>query len=205
MASLKELVRDLDRALAANHEENANSVRATIAAAFPETPEGAEARYKLGLSALYRAKDLEAAASHFREAAKAKQKTWSHLARTSLGLVLLSQGKHQQAVFELRRAASAQPPSLLVAQAAGMLHGALVEMGNKKEAEKARAQHLKILDDLTRSEDAPTAAMARYRRAMEHKFDGERLPAKQLLAAALEGGHLPPDERASAERALSTL
>lgn len=205
MASLEDLRRDLDRALAAKHEDNVAAVRTTIAESFPETPEGARARYELGLAALYRDKDLEAAANHFREAAKAKQKTWSHSARTSLGLVLLSQGKLQQAVFELRRAASATPPNLLVAQAAGMLHGALVQMGNKAEAQRARAQHLKILDDLTKHEDAPTAALARFLRGMEHKFEGERGPAKKLLTAALEGGHLPPDERSSAERALAAL
>ncbi|MEQ8272484.1 MAG: hypothetical protein RMA76_03240 [Deltaproteobacteria bacterium] len=202
MASLQELLRDLDRALKANQDPI--PTRLAIAEAFPETPEGARARYELGLTALY-LQQLDRAEVHLRAAAKAKQKTWSHLARTSLGLVLLTQGKHQQAVFELRRAASAQPPNLMVAQAAGLLHGAFVQIGNAKEATKARAQHLAILDGLTKHEDAATAALAKYLRGMEHKFDGERAPAKTLLAAALEGDRLPPDERSSAERALSAL
>ena len=205
MAKLEALLSDLSRALEAKNEDTAASVRRTIAEAYPETPEGAEARYKLGLAALYRAQDLDLAAQHFREATKAKQKVWSACARTSLGLVLLRQGKHQQAVFELRRAAAPRPADLMVAQAASMLVMALAEMGNTKESARARTQQLEILDTLAKSDEPQTAAIAQFYRGMEHKFDGERGPAKALLSAALAAELLPTDERAVAERALAKL
>lgn len=205
MAALKDLLRDLKRAIAEGKEDNVNAVRWAIAEHHPETPEGAEARYKLGLAALFRDQDLDTAAILFRDTAKAKQRKWSHCARTSLGLVLLKQGKEQQAIFELRRAASPRPPNLMVAQAAGLLVLALSELGNTKEAARARQQLIEILGLLLKHEDERVVAMASYMRGMEHKFDGEREPAKAMITKAVESGKLPPDELAAAQAVLEGL
>ena len=205
MAALEDLLRDLTRALQAKKEDDALAVRRSIAEQYPETPEGAEASYKIGLAALFRSQDLDAAATAFRASAKAKQKTWSLTARTSLGLLLLRQGKHQQAVFELRRAASARPPTLLVAQAAGLLVLALKEGNQQQEADRAHRQHVSLLDELLKSKDPETAAVARFMRAMEHKFDGQPADAREHLKAVLASDALPEAERASAERALVSL
>jgi tetratricopeptide (TPR) repeat protein len=204
MAALKDLLRDLARALESKDLDQVAAVRRTIAAGFPETPEGAEARYKLGLDALFRSKKLDDAADHLREAAKAKAPPWSTAARVSLGIVLLSQGKPQQALFELRRVAGQKPPSIHSAQASGLAVMALRTMGNAAEAERARKAQLDLLKGLTQSADAETKALAHFMLGMEHKFDGDRRPAKDHLEKAIQLG-LPPHEKASADQALQDL
>ena len=108
MASLKDLERDLARALKAGDLDQIASVRRTIASGFADTPAAAEANYRLGLDLLFRTKNVDEAAAHLREAAKTKAAPWSIAARVSLGLVMLRQGKAQQAIFELRRVAGSQ-------------------------------------------------------------------------------------------------
>lgn len=204
MAKLSDLLRDLDRALAADDQDTAASVRRTIAEGHPGTPEAAEAHFKLGLFQLFKRQDLDAAATHLREAAKAKHAVWSPQARISLGLILHRQGKFQQAVFELRRVSGMTPPSLITAQAAGLVVLSLRSDGKAQEAERARGQQLDMLDKLTRSLAGEEQAMARFMLGMEHKHDGRRDKAKPLLQAALTGG-LPAAEAAVAKRALADL
>lgn len=205
MASLKELQRDLERALEAGDADQVASVRRTIAGGFSGSPAAAEASYKLGLDALFRAKNPDEAAKHLREAAKAKVPSWSLAARVSLGILLLHQGKPQQALFELRRAAGVKPPSIESAQAAGFIVIALREIGNGKEAERARATQLDMLRGLVNREEEETRALAHFMLGMEHKFDGERAPAKQHLEAALALAALPDDARSTAQSAMQDL
>lgn len=205
MASLKELERDLDRALEAGDPEQVASVRRTIAGGFPGSPAAAEASYKLGLDQLFRAQNPDEAAKLLREATKAKAPPWSLAARVSLGILLLHQGKPQQALFELRRAAGVKPPSIESAQAAGFVVIALREIGNGKEAERARATQLEMLRALVKRDDDETRALAHFMLGMEHKFDGERAPAKQHLEAALALEALPADARATADQAMQDL
>lgn len=205
MASLKDLMSDLDRALAGNDLDQVASVRRTIAGAFPGSPAGAEASYKVGLDLLFRAKKPEEAAVSFREAAKAKSQPWSAAARVSLGLLLLREGKPQQAVFELRRVAGMTPPTIQTAQAAGFVVIALRELGNGADAERARKSHIEMLKKLTTSDDEETEAIANFMLGMEHKFDGDRGTAKAHLEKALASSELPPDEKSSAELAMQDL
>jgi predicted Zn-dependent protease len=201
---LKSLKADLDRELKKGDWDKVAAARAAIVAAYPETEEGAEASYKLALDAIYRKKNLEEAANHLRNAVKVKS-PWSGIARSTLGIVLLRQGKAQQAAFELRRVAGQNPPTIFSASAQGLLVIALRETNQPKEAERARAQHKQILAKLTQSATPEDAAMANFLLGMEYKFDGERDIAKRHLAAAIESKKLPNDERAIAERALSEL
>ncbi len=205
MVKLSDLMRDLDRALSAGDLERAASVRRTIAEAEPDSPEGAEANYKLGLNALFRERDLAEAAKFLRAAGKAKDPVWSAPARVSLGLVLFSQKKHQQAAFELRRVAGKKSQDLVAAQAWGLI--VMVHRDEKKgaEAERARGEQLKLLTKLTKSKDPVTASVSLYTLGMELKHDGERGPAKERLQAALASGHLPESESASAKTALQDL
>lgn len=204
MATLPELLRDLDRALGAGDLDTAASVRRTIAEGHPTAPEAAEARFKLGLHLLFKGRDLEAAAGELREAAKAKHPVWSPQARISLGLILLRQGKFQQAVFELRRVSGQTPPTLVSAQAAGLVVVALRSDKKATEADRARGQQLDLLDKLTRSLTGEEKAMAQFMLGMEHKHDGRRDKARPLLQAALTTG-LPGREAEVAKRALAEV
>ena len=145
MASLEQLLKDLERALEIGDLDQVASVRRTIADAAPDVKEGAEAWYKLGLDALFRKGDRNVAAECFRSAAKAKIQPWSSSARVSLGLVLASHEKHQQAAFELRKAIGALGPSLLQAQAFGLLVVVLRQGKQGAEAERARKEHMALL------------------------------------------------------------
>jgi tetratricopeptide (TPR) repeat protein len=205
MASLKDLERDLKRALEAGDLDRVASVRRTIASGFADTPAGAEASYKLGLDQLFRAKNVGEAEKLLRDAAKSKAAPWSAAARVSLGILMLRQGKAQQAIFELRRVAGIKPPTIHSAQAAGFVVLALKESGNATEAERARKTQLEILGALIKSGEAETAALAHQMLGMEHKFAGERAKAKEHLSKALASAALPPDERRSAEAAMEDL
>lgn len=205
MARLEELKRDLTRALDAGDTTAAAAVRRTIAEGHPASPDAAEAAFKLGLYLLFKERDLDAAATSLRAAAKAKHPVWSPQARISLGQILMRQGKHQQAVFELRRVASSTTPTLVSAQAAGLVVIALRESGKGPEAERARTQYLDMLDRLTKRAEGAEQALAQHMLGMEHKHDGRRDLAKPLLQAALQSGKLPEAEAAQVKRALKEL
>lgn len=204
-ASLADLERDLQRALQTDDPDRLDSVRRTIAEGHPETEAGAEAGYRLGLSALFRQQDLDDAVKWMRAAAKAKSETWSPRARTSLGLLLFRQGKVQQAVFELRRVAGRKPATLAVAEALGYMVIVHRETDNPREADRARTEQLKALRALTKDGDPEVSGLAHYMLAMELKFDGERRPAKEHLEAALKSKGLSDEDRERAQAVLSAL
>lgn len=206
MAELKDLLRDLTRALEANDHAASAAVRRTIVENHGGQPEAAEAGFKLGLHLLFKERDIDGAVSVLRGAAKAKHPVWSPQARISLGQLLMRQGKHQQAVFELRRVAGSTQATLVSAQAAGLVVIALREAQQGPQAERARAQYLDILERLTDGEGSDVErALAQHMLGLEHKHDGRRDLARPLLAAALESGALPKDEHAQAERAIAEL
>jgi tetratricopeptide (TPR) repeat protein len=198
---LQDLLRDLEGALKASDHDRVASVRRTIVAQYPGTPEGAEASYKLGLDALFRERSPDEAAEHFRAALKAKS-SWAAAARISLAIILLRQGKSQQGMFELRKVVSADPPTIASAYAKGLIVVALREAKNAKEAERAHEEHKKLLSRVAEIATGEDKALAHFMLGMEHKFDGEREPAKKHLCAALEAGGLPERERAQVEAAL---
>ncbi len=201
---IQDLVRDLERALQSGDHDRVASVRRTIAHQYPETPAGAEASYKLGLDALFRKRNADEAAEHFRAAVKAKS-TWSAPARTSLAIVLLRQGKGQQGMFELRKIASASPPTIASAYAQGLLVLALREAKKGPEAEKAHQEHKRMLLKVAETSTGEDKALAHFMLGMEHKIDGEREPAKKQLQAALAVGALEARERKQAEAALAEV
>ena len=206
MTNLASLLSDLERALSAEDLDLVASVRRTICDGHPSSPAAAEASYKLGLDALYRRQDLDGAAEYLREAVRKKDNQWSPAARVSLALVLLSQKKYQQALFELRKAASVQPPTLLSAQAAGLTAVALADAKKPgAEVERAREKAKAILLQLASASDAVTASVAAFMLGVEFKFEGEREKARTWLERALAADQLPAQERRLAEGALQTL
>ncbi|MCK6546630.1 hypothetical protein L6R52_12340 [Myxococcota bacterium] len=202
--SLKELGAHLDAALGKGDLDAVAEARRKIAAAFPDTEAGSEAAYKLGLDALYRRRDLEGAAEQMRAAVKVKG-PFAVLARSALGLILLRQGKAQQAIFELRKVAGTTPPTLLSATGHGLLVYALRETKQLKEAERARTEHKKALQKVAEGKVADESALAHFMLGMEYKFDGERDLAKRHLQTAVASPLLPPLERGQAEKALTEV
>jgi tetratricopeptide (TPR) repeat protein len=194
VASLPDLLKDLDRALAAGDLEALNAVRRTIADGHPETDAGAEAAYKLGLAALFLEGKLDDAGERFRAAAKSKSTAWSPAARTSLGIVLWRQGKPQQAVFELRKVASAKPPTIASAQALGFVVLVHRETNNGPEAERARTEQMKLLGEIARSPTPGDAALANFMLGMEFKYEGRRPDARRHLEAALASHALSTED-----------
>ena len=206
MTDLSSLLGDLERALAAHDLDLVASVRRTIFEGHPTTVAAAEAGYKLGLDALYRRHDLDAAAQRFRETVRRKDGKWSPAARVSLALILLRQKKHQQALFELRKATSADPPTLLSAQAAGLVAVVLADAQKPgAEIERARDNAKSLLTRLVSSTDPETAGGAAFMLGMEFKFDGDRSNARTWLEQALASGALPEDAQRLAARSLEGL
>lgn len=202
---LNELTTALARAEEVGDLDRLRVARQALVAAYPEAEVAAEAAFRLGLDALFVGQDLERAAEHFRAATKAKASPAAQAARTSLGLVLLRQGKHQQAVFELRRVGASKPPSLAAAQALSWVALSFRQQKNAKEADRARDEQLKVLDAVAAGADRASAALAHVLLGAEHKHDGRRDRAVKHLEAALASGALDADYQGKARALLATL
>lgn len=203
-APLKDLQRDLEGALERGDRERIAEVRRLIVERFPDSDVAAEARYKLGLDALFFDADLDAAVDHFRAATKSKTGPWGAAARVSLGMALFRQGKGQQAVFELRKAAGVKPPTVAAAHALLLVSGFVRQLGNAAEADRARAEAMKLLDQLAKTAPAEDQALAHFLLGMEHKFEGRRDRARSHLEKAL-AAKLDPLFAGKAQAALSEL
>lgn len=203
-AKQAELLRDLQRAVERAEPERVEELRRRLVELFPDAPESAEANFRLGLAALLRDKDPDQAEARLRAAIKAPDKALAAQARTHLGMLLFRRGKAQQAVFELRKVAGRSPPDLWSAQALALVHLVFRGQGNAPEAERARAEQLRLLEKLSRGE-GESQAFAHLFLGMELKHDGRRDPARQHLTAAAAHPALPPAEKARARAALDEL
>ena len=204
MATLAELLRDLERALTQGDQESAQSVRRTIVDGHPDSVAAAEAAYRMGLSALFGQRDMEAASTWMRRGAQSKIEPWASASRVALGVFLARLGKTQQAAFELRKVASGTPVTALSLQAAGLLVLAFRDAGQREQAERAREKQLELL---ARHSSGPgeLGALASYMLGMEHLHAGDRKRAGVSLHRALDSGFLPPDQERSARRAVDDL
>lgn len=189
---LADLERDLARALDAADPERVVAVRRLIVDQHPDTPAAAEAAFRLGLEALFRRGDLDAAVEELRRAVKVKAAPFTTAARVSLGLALYRQGKVQQAVFELRKAAGQKPPVLESAQALSFIVMIQRQTGAGAEADRSRAELMKALEQIAKAASPQEASMAHLWLGVEHKSDGRRDLAKKHLTLALSGA-LPSD------------
>jgi tetratricopeptide (TPR) repeat protein len=143
-----------------------------------------EALYRLGLNTLLHKKDINAAMELFKRAAEKKQADWSPLARTSHALTLAAKGKHQQAVFELRKVTGLPTPNVAAATAQVFLAQVLRDMGAKPgEIEKADKERITALETLVASlpRTGPDRAHWMFMLAVAHREGGSRSECKRLL------------------------
>jgi tetratricopeptide (TPR) repeat protein len=199
-----DILADLGRAEAAKDIARIEELRRKLVQHFPEAAEAAEAGFRLALSAMLRDRNLDEAEKYLRLALKSANKGLAAQARTHLGMLLYGRGKVQQAVFELRKVAGRASTDLWSAQALALVHLVLREQGNTKEAERARSEQLKLLEQLAKGE-GEAQAFAHFILGMEHKHDGRREPAKRHLSLAAAHPALPAGEKAQVQAALRDL
>lgn len=188
MADVFSLRNDIDKA-AANPDAQDGARQALISALDRDTSDAAvaavaEQLYRLGLTTLLRKKDLNAAMELFKRGAEKKQADWSPLARTSYALTLHAKGKHQQAVFELRKVTTLPTPSPAAATAYVFLCQVLRDMGAKpSEIEKADKERMTAMEALYKNAPAKSEEKAHWglMLAVAHKEGGSRNEAKRLL------------------------
>jgi tetratricopeptide (TPR) repeat protein len=148
MANLEALLNDLANLDAQHDLEGMRRVRQEIVLGFPDSDAAVEALYKIGLDLLFRHRDLLAAIESFGEAAKRKHPFWSAAARTSLGLCLYHQGRTQKALFELRRVAYPDKPSVHSVTALAFIESIMAKEGSRDEVKKVQKERIGQLEKL---------------------------------------------------------
>jgi tetratricopeptide (TPR) repeat protein len=137
----------VDEALRSGDPDAIEAARLRYLEADGHGPVAADMRYRLGLSRLFRHRDRDGAVEFFKEAAAEKGAPVAPEARVSLALVLSSQGKRQQAIFELRKMLpEGAPASIHTAQALDFLSVLLRDaQAQQKEiigVDETRKKHL---------------------------------------------------------------
>ena len=150
MADAESLLQAIRQAEANEDYESLDSLREEYIACAPGSPEATDARYRLGLSYLFRQKNMERAKTVLKDAASDKNHPIAPAARVSYALLLNAQQKRQQAMFELRKLLGAgQPPSVHTASALDFLSLLLRESGAQsadiQKVEEQRRSHLEVL------------------------------------------------------------
>jgi len=189
MATLEELldqIKDLDQR---RDHDGLRQVRQEILTSFPETDEAVEAQYKLGLDLLFRQRELDKALEFFTEAAKRKHPYWSAAARTSLGLCLYHQRRLQKALFELRRVAYPEQPTVHSVTALSFMENIFSSEGEHDEAAKIRKdriEQLELLIDENRANkgDVQERGLHLYQLGIALLDSGETDDAYEILEEA---------------------
>ncbi len=176
-----------------------DAARAALIEAHPDAAEATDARYRLGLSRLFRHQDRDGAMALFKEAAQDKSTDIAQEARISLALCLHGKKKRQQAIFELRKLLPAKvTPSMHTATALDFLTLLLREaqppegspgMKDLAKIEEARRDHLGALVEATT--DATEKAQWMIRLAAAYADTGERRDlekARTTLGAVVKMG-----------------
>ncbi|MBI4818178.1 MAG: hypothetical protein HY791_18085 [Deltaproteobacteria bacterium] len=205
MADLEELKKDLARTLKLKDDERVAEVRRTIGDAFPETPAGAVANYKLGLYLLMKLGKVDEAIERFRLVTTHKDKVYGPIARVTMAQLLFKRGKSQQAIFELRKAASASPPTVTSVQAHAFLVIFLTELKKKDEAARAKKDHLAALEALAGRDDVEASSYGHFMLGLELLHEGRKPDARTRLESALSRGGLAEDDVATARAKLAEL
>jgi len=127
-----------------------DALREKYIEAAPNSPEATEARYRLGLSFLFRHKNMDQARELLKAAAADKGHPVAPEARVNYALILHAQKKRQQAIFELRKLlVPGASPSMHTASALDFLSLLLRESGARPEdinkIESHRRDHLEAL------------------------------------------------------------
>ncbi|MEW5853764.1 MAG: hypothetical protein AB2A00_33625 [Myxococcota bacterium] len=210
MSALQDRLKDVEKA-----EGNADAVdeaRRRLVEELEGDPAAApavtEALYRLGLSTLWRKRDLAAASDLFKRAAEKKDPTWSPVARTSYALTLHAKQKYPQAVFELRKVIGSGAPTPATTTALCMLCQVLRDSGAKpSEIEKADKERIAALDAMVKQAPAGSEELAQWRvmLAVAHKEGGSRSECKKQLEAVVAMGNAAGDALASARELLKGM
>jgi hypothetical protein len=133
-----------------------DAARAAYLDVHPSGKNAAAVHYRAGLTRLFVHQDTEGAGVHFKAAASEKGASVASEARVSLALVLMSKGKRQQAIFELRKLLpQGAAPSIHTAQALDFLSLLLRESQAASSEilaiDEQRKQHLTALAQDTQS------------------------------------------------------
>jgi tetratricopeptide (TPR) repeat protein len=148
ISDLKALLAEL-AAAESNHDlDGLRAVRERIIAAHPHSAEAAEALYKVGLDALFRARDMDSATQFLQQAAQTGHPYWSAAARTSMALCYVHQKRSQKALFELRKVAYGPKPSAHSVTALSFMEDIFVTEQKPDEATKIRRDRVLQLEQL---------------------------------------------------------
>lgn len=160
-------------------------LRARIAAEHPDTPEAAEALFRLGLYFLFVESQPQAAMQTFEQAIKIKDPNWSKAARVSLASLYLREQKPQKALLELRKAlGEKEPPSIHTVSALSIMEAVHEQSGDAAEARKTKTEKVRHLEVLLQQAVAAAddAAVGYFTVSLAHESLGLGRPAeaKQL-------------------------
>ncbi len=199
MATADALIDAVRTAEAGEDPDATDAARQALIDDAPSCPEATDARYRLGLSQLFRFQNRDAAMALFKEAAKDKNSEMGKEARISLALCLHGMKKRQQAIFELRKLLPIKvTPSVHTATALDFLTLLLREAqppegspGHKDLAktEQARRDHLDAL--VNEASDPVEKAHWMLRLAAAFADTGERRDiekARTTLSAVVKMG-----------------
>lgn len=192
MANLESLLNDLANLDAQHDLEGLRRVREQIISEHPETDAAVEALYKVGLDLLFRGRDLQAAVDKFSEATKRKHPFWSAAARTSLGLCYYHQKRTQKALFELRRVAYPEKPTVHSVTALGFIEQIFLNEGNREEVARVRKDRIGQLQKLVEATKSADSAAERgyhlYSLGLALRDNGDDKAAVAALEQAKELG-----------------
>jgi tetratricopeptide (TPR) repeat protein len=181
--SLETLLADLQRTTA---PDALRALRETLVRDFPQSDAAAEACYKIGLDALFRQRNAESAIGWFSAATDCKHPFWSKAARVSLGLCLFHQGKHQKAIFQLRKVGFPETPDCHSVTALSFIELIFAELGNTEEVTRTRKVRHKQLETLIESPGLSHRERGQYlfQHASVLRDLGDARAAKAALAEA---------------------
>lgn len=189
MPGLESLLNDLANLDAQHDLDGLRRVREQIVAEHPDSDAASESTYKLGLDALFRRRDLQAAVDAFTQAAGRKHPYWSAAARTSLGLCLYHQKRTQKALFELRRVAFPETPTPHSVTALTFLEAIFSHEGNRDEVKRTRRERIRQLQVLIAANrgshgDAKERGYNLFQLGLALRDQGEAHPAAEALQQA---------------------
>jgi tetratricopeptide (TPR) repeat protein len=154
MMDVEDAARAVEEALSTGDPDRVDAARVAYLEADGRGPVAADMRYRLGLSRLFRHRDVDGAIELFKEAAAERGAPVAPEARVSLALCLSSRGKRQQAIFELRKMLpEGAAPTVHTAQALDFLSMLLRDSGAPQKdisaVDSQRRTHLRALADAT--------------------------------------------------------
>lgn len=205
MEDLEKLNKKIRSAHKKGELDQVDALRAELVEAFPDAPEADEARYRLGLSKLLRAKDLPAAEALFKQAADGRDEGVAAAARLSYALLLHARHPGQRAVFELRKLVKRRP-TLHTAMALGFLVTVLEDMGSKpRDVDRARRDQIEHVCAVLAEVEDP-AIQGTLLLQLGHALDqrGMTAEARAAFLRVLDlGDVIEPELKAAATAALS--